>query len=631
MRLTIGMATYDDYDGVYFTVQAIKMYHREIFDRLEIIVVDNNPGTKISEMIKNLIEGMTINARYIPMAEPQGTTQGRNRVFAEATGDAVMCIDSHVLLASSSIARLLSYYEQHPNTPDLLSGPMMYDNLDQYVTHFDDSWRSEMWGIWGRAWGCFHSNNAPFLFSVHQIDDKRAGFFTCQMGFKQTTACPICQKQFPIIPYSGHETHLINAGFVDMAQQDEPFPIPGMGLGLFTCLKSKWLGFSPHFRGFGGEEMYIHEKYRKTGADCLSLPWLKWGHRFGRPNGLPYVAIATRWNKIRNYVIGCQELGIPLDGVYNHFVLGKKMNPLEWLELIKDPIGQPNGPHNPISPPKNTPPIANLPQPRASIQTHAELMEWAKVEKRDLDQHLDKIAELASQCQHVTEVTHRRESTVALLAAPKVVSYNSEYDQLLPRLVETFPNVLELHLLRSIKIEPLHIADTDLLFLDTEGTYTRLLSDLNKYHHNVKRYIVIHDTDLFGHRGEDGGKGVMYALQQFLLANPQWSIIYHTTNQYGLTVLGCQDQDKPKLPHLTTMAFNFTKAIAAHTLDGLKRVSKEVLEQRLGTCSICPERSNNSCSLCGCGLSSKAALASSECPMGLWKSAPVAIPPSTNA
>ncbi len=30
--LTIGMATYDDYDGVYFTVQALRLYHPEIMD-----------------------------------------------------------------------------------------------------------------------------------------------------------------------------------------------------------------------------------------------------------------------------------------------------------------------------------------------------------------------------------------------------------------------------------------------------------------------------------------------------------------------------------------------------------------------------------------------------------------------
>ena len=35
-KLCIGMATYDDYDGVYFSVQAIRLYHPEVLDQLEI-------------------------------------------------------------------------------------------------------------------------------------------------------------------------------------------------------------------------------------------------------------------------------------------------------------------------------------------------------------------------------------------------------------------------------------------------------------------------------------------------------------------------------------------------------------------------------------------------------------------
>ena len=38
-KLTIGMATYDDYDGVYFTLQAIRLYHPEILHDVEFLVV----------------------------------------------------------------------------------------------------------------------------------------------------------------------------------------------------------------------------------------------------------------------------------------------------------------------------------------------------------------------------------------------------------------------------------------------------------------------------------------------------------------------------------------------------------------------------------------------------------------
>ena len=39
-KLTVGMATYDDYQGVFWTVQALRMYHAEVMDQVEIIVIE---------------------------------------------------------------------------------------------------------------------------------------------------------------------------------------------------------------------------------------------------------------------------------------------------------------------------------------------------------------------------------------------------------------------------------------------------------------------------------------------------------------------------------------------------------------------------------------------------------------
>ena len=41
-RLTIGMATYDDYDGVYFSIQALRLYHAEVMKDAEILVIDTD-------------------------------------------------------------------------------------------------------------------------------------------------------------------------------------------------------------------------------------------------------------------------------------------------------------------------------------------------------------------------------------------------------------------------------------------------------------------------------------------------------------------------------------------------------------------------------------------------------------
>ena len=45
-----------------------------------------------------------------------------------------------------------------------------------------------------------------------------------------------------------------------------PFDIPMQGLGLFACRREAWPRFNPAFRGFGGEEGYIHENFDAQAA-----------------------------------------------------------------------------------------------------------------------------------------------------------------------------------------------------------------------------------------------------------------------------------------------------------------------------------------------------------------------------
>jgi hypothetical protein len=89
------------------------------------------------------------------------------------------------------------------------------------------------------------------------------------------------------------------------------------GLGVFSCRKRAWPGFHPGFRGFGGEEGYIHEKFRQAGRRCLCLPSLRWMHRFGRPSGAKYPLSVD--DKLRNYLLGHAELGLNIAPALQHF------------------------------------------------------------------------------------------------------------------------------------------------------------------------------------------------------------------------------------------------------------------------------------------------------------------------
>jgi hypothetical protein len=248
-ELTIGMATFDDFDGVYFTLQALRLYHD--MENVELLVVDNYGCAHTRDFVRDWAR-----STYVLADEVVGTAAAKELVFRNASGDAVLCCDSHVLFAPGTIARLKRFYRDNPGCDDLLQGPLVYDDGELISTHFEPVWRDQMWGVWAT--------------------DERG-----------------------------------------LDGEAEPFEIPMQGLGVFSCRTEAWPGFHPGFRGFGGEEGYLHAKFRRAGRRCLCLPWLRWTHRFGRPRGVPYPL--TVEDKLRNYLLGHIELGLDPQPVLSHF------------------------------------------------------------------------------------------------------------------------------------------------------------------------------------------------------------------------------------------------------------------------------------------------------------------------
>lgn len=247
-ELTIGMATYDDYSGLYFTLQALRLYHD--LEDTELLVVDNFGCEKSRALVEQ------IKGRYVLAKDVVGTAAPKDLVFQLAEGHAVLCCDCHVLFGRDAIARLKRYFRLHPDSDDLLQGPLVHDDGKSILTHQEPRWDDMMWGVWAT--------------------DPRG---------------------------------------VD--PQSPPFEIPMHGMAVFSCRKSAWLGFNPKFRGFGGEEGYIHEKFRQADRQCLCLPWLRWMHRFQTKEDVTYPM--TIEDRIRNYIIGYVELGLSLEPIVNHF------------------------------------------------------------------------------------------------------------------------------------------------------------------------------------------------------------------------------------------------------------------------------------------------------------------------
>jgi hypothetical protein len=84
-RLCVGMATYDDFDGVWFTIQAIGMYQAEVLADVSFLVIDNHPEGAAAPALRAL-EGWLPHYRYIPFGGYHGTAV-RDLVFREARAD----------------------------------------------------------------------------------------------------------------------------------------------------------------------------------------------------------------------------------------------------------------------------------------------------------------------------------------------------------------------------------------------------------------------------------------------------------------------------------------------------------------------------------------------------------------
>lgn len=258
-KLTIGMATYDDYDGVFFSVQALRMYHPICRDtNVEFVVLDSNPDGAHGKECKKFIEN-SVKGKYVPYRNKKSSFN-KYDIVNYSQGEYILIIDCHVLIEQNGIYNLLKYFDDNYPCNDLVQGPLWYDDLKHFSTHFDPVWRGDMYGIWG-------TNSQAY-----------------------------------------------NAG--------KPFEIPMQGMGLLAFKRSAWKGINPHFKGFGGEEGYIAEKFRQWGGKNICLPQLKWDHRFGRPNGVKYPLILE--DRIWNYFVGWMEItqdpnGQMIQDIKNHF------------------------------------------------------------------------------------------------------------------------------------------------------------------------------------------------------------------------------------------------------------------------------------------------------------------------
>lgn len=173
-----------------------------------------------------------------------------------------------------AVQAALDYCEAHPDSKDLVQGPLVLDDGKGLWTHWGQPKPPGLWGTW-------------------QTDPRGKG--------------------------------------------SEPFEIPMMGLGLWMMRKDAWPGFNPLFNGFGGEEGYTHEVVRQRGGKCYCLPALRWRHKFRDVSGWhnnpapPYPLRLE--DHVWNLLVGHRELGIDaLPQIFEHF--GTRLPAGTWEQLV---------------------------------------------------------------------------------------------------------------------------------------------------------------------------------------------------------------------------------------------------------------------------------------------------------
>jgi len=194
-----------------------------------------------------------------------------------------------------------------------------------------------------------------------------------------------------------------------------------------------------------------------------------------------------------------------------------------------------------------------------------------KKEKGDINEHLETLKSLASECDTVVEFGVRWMVSIVALAVSGCKNLYA-YDVIDPAAFDPYRfqqlkiyceknNInFKLNIENVLKIK--EMPECDMLFLDTFHCYVQLKCELFLFSDKVKKYIVMHDTTSFSthdecyttreawfdaHKGNEKilnivdpkseKKGLTTAIEEFLEANPNWEIFKKYTNNNGLTIL----------------------------------------------------------------------------------------------
>lgn len=152
-------------------------------------------------------------------------------------------------------------------------------------------------------------------------------------------------------------------------------------------------------------------------------------------------------------------------------------------------------------------------------------------EPSDISEHLPTLRIYAEQSSRILELgTRYGTSTTALLAGRPDVLISVDVSPCRNATLLQERGEADLRFVTADSLEWNSLHDSyDLLFIDTEHTFSQVTAELGRFAPLVTHWIILHDTVSF--------PPVMDAVQEYLRQNPAWSMIENHRNNNGLAVL----------------------------------------------------------------------------------------------
>lgn len=264
-----------------------------------------------------------------------------------------------------------------------------------------------------------------------------------------------------------------------------------------------------------------------------------------------------------------------------------------------------------------------------------------KAHPSDFHEHMETLRELARKSDVCAELSMWLKPALLSMAAAKPKKLLSvcpgggkgEWGAITHLFAKESPSSI----FEGVRADPLQAEPVacDLLFIDTLHQAGRLYQELSRWAPLCRHYVVVHCTETFGDKGDDGGAGVMHAVRQWVRENKQWTVIKSYKNNHGLIVMSCKSEDKKPLPAKWRQVLNFGKAMTKHAINGGRYLPLPLVEERVKECLTCESNNDQRCAECGCpliqvpddfpvraGQPGKVFFGTEACPLGKWAAQP---------